>query len=195
MQYLESLGDVPVLHKQDEGESPVYESHCSKGEHIVTTSNVTHPSHLNTLLLSPSLTIYVPHPYLTPPSPPSLTPPSPLPHPSLTPPSPPCSHTPQSLLTHLLHPSLPLTCHILTSSTSFSPLPLHFTHPSYHTPLILTLHYLSPLSPNPPHTHPSHIPSRPSSHPEEGAMKQNMQCTPLPPEPAQRARTTHHANQ
>ena len=152
MQYLESLGDVPVLHKQDEGESPAYESHCSEGEHIVTTSNVTHPCHLNTLLLSP-------------------------------------------LLTHLLHPLLPLTCHILTSSTPFSPLPLHFTHPSYHTPLIFTLHYLSTLSPNPPHTHPSHIPSRPSSHPEEGAMKQNMQCTPLPPEPAQRPSTTHHANQ
>ena len=125
----------------------------------------------------------------------SLTPPSPPPPPPPTPPPPPCSHTPQSLLTHLLHPLLPLTCHILTSSTSFSPLPLHFTHPSYHTPLILTLHYLSTLSPNPPHTHPSHIPSRPSSHPKEGAMKQNMQCTPLPPELTQRPSTTHHTNQ
>ena len=122
MQYLESLGDVPVLHKPDEGESPAYESHCSEGEHIVTTSNVTHPSHLNTLLLSPSLTIYVPHP--------SLTPPSPLPH---------HSHTPQSLLTHLLHPLLPLTCHILTSSTPFSLLP---SPTSLHSSLVI-IHYLS----------------------------------------------------
>ena len=49
-----------------------------------------------------------------------IPPPSPLPHPHTASFG---SHTPQSLLTHLLHPSLPLTCHILTSSTPFSLLP------------------------------------------------------------------------
>lgn len=44
MQYLESLGGAPVLHKQGEGELPVCESHCSEGEHVVTTPHTTHPS-------------------------------------------------------------------------------------------------------------------------------------------------------
>ena len=63
MQYLESLGDVPVLHKQGEGESPVYESRCSEGECVVATPHTTHPSPPTpcSFLLSPCLIIHITH--------------------------------------------------------------------------------------------------------------------------------------
>ena len=91
----------------------------------------------------------------------SLTPPSPLPHLHA---ATPLNHF--SLICYILHSPSPVTSSHPLLPSPLSPLPLHFTHPSYHTLLILTLHYLSTLPPNTPHTHPSHIPSRPSSHPE-----------------------------
>ena len=157
--YLGSLGDVHVLHKQDEGESPVYESHCNEEKHTVIqppptsctspyflslTSRVT--CYLSLATHCSSLSCYTPHSPLTR-------------HPSLSLHMSPLTlpHTSPSLSPHMSPLTLP--SHVTPHSHELQP----FTHPSLSPPPLTTHPHLLPS----PFTHQSHpsptVPTLPHS--------------------------------